>query len=161
MTKLIMLMAANMNNVIGCDGKIPWMNKEDLSMFKQITMNNYVICGRKTFESLPTKLPGRKIIVLSNQLTYKSDAPNVIVFYSIDSMLSYLRIKHIPIAYVIGGAQIFNQFNLIADSIWLSRIPNTEPGDTYFCPDNKIWYSSNDIAMQSFTVEQYSHKNIY
>ncbi|NLZ58921.1 MAG: dihydrofolate reductase [Corynebacterium sp.] len=62
--------AQSLDRIIG-DGKdMPWHIPEDLKHFKEITMGQPVIMGRKTWESLPERfrpLPGRENFVLSRQ----------------------------------------------------------------------------------------------
>ena len=57
--------AMSLNCVIGAEGKIPWHLPEDFKWFKQTTMGNVVVMGRKTFESLVRPLPNRKNLVLT------------------------------------------------------------------------------------------------
>lgn len=54
---------------IGMQNKLPWCISADLKRFSDITTNNIVIMGRKTWESLPDKvrpLPNRLNIVITN-----------------------------------------------------------------------------------------------
>jgi len=48
------------NGVIGRDGGLPWRLPADLKRFKAQTMGKPMIMGRKTFESFPAPLPGRR-----------------------------------------------------------------------------------------------------
>lgn len=57
--------AMSLNRVIGVGNKIPWHFPEDFKWFKQTTMGNIVVMGRKTFESLPKPLPNRPNLVLT------------------------------------------------------------------------------------------------
>ncbi len=57
--------AMSLNRVIGAGNKIPWHLPEDFKWFKQTTMGNVVVMGRKTFESLGRPLPNRKNLVLT------------------------------------------------------------------------------------------------
>ena len=57
--------AMSLNRVIGAGNKIPWHLPEDFKWFKQTTMGNVVVMGRKTFESLGKPLPNRKNLVLT------------------------------------------------------------------------------------------------
>ena len=72
MLSIIVAIAAN--NLIGGDNKLLWHISEDLKRFKEITMDNTIIMGRKTFESLPGILPGRKHIVITRDQNYKVDS---------------------------------------------------------------------------------------
>lgn len=63
------IVAADINNGIGKNGKLPWNIPDDLRIFRTITTNSTVIMGRKTWESLPVKpLKNRHNIVISNTL---------------------------------------------------------------------------------------------
>lgn len=55
----------SLNRVIGAGGKIPWHLPDDFRWFKQMTMGNVVVMGRKTFENLGQPLPSRKNMVLT------------------------------------------------------------------------------------------------
>ncbi|MDR3459073.1 MAG: dihydrofolate reductase [Verrucomicrobiae bacterium] len=57
--------AMSLNRVIGSGNKIPWYVPEDFKWFKQVTMGNVVVMGRKTFESLGKPLPNRKNLILT------------------------------------------------------------------------------------------------
>lgn len=69
--KLSMIAAVAINNVIGRTNAdrtqdIPWRLKSDMRYFKQITLGKPIIMGRKTFESMGSKvLKGRVNIVIS------------------------------------------------------------------------------------------------
>jgi dihydrofolate reductase len=57
--------AMSLNRVIGAGGKIPWHLPEDFKWFKQMTMGNVVVMGRKTFEGLGSPLPNRQNMILT------------------------------------------------------------------------------------------------
>ena len=59
--------AMSLNRVIGAGNKIPWHLPEDFKWFKQTTMGNVVVMGRKTFESLGRPLPSRKNMILTRR----------------------------------------------------------------------------------------------
>ena len=61
-----LICAISKNNVIGNENKLPWNIPEDLKRFKELTSNNWIVMGRKTFDSIGRPLPNRKNIVLSN-----------------------------------------------------------------------------------------------
>ena len=55
----------SLNRVIGAGNAIPWHLPEDFKWFKQVTMGNVVVMGRKTFESIGKPLPNRKNLILT------------------------------------------------------------------------------------------------
>ena len=63
--EIILVVARADNGVIGSDGDLPWRIPADLRHFKQVTKNLPMIMGRKTFDSLPGLLEGRRHIVLT------------------------------------------------------------------------------------------------
>ena len=63
MTGVVFLVAAvSANGVIGADGTMPWHIPADLKHFKSLTLGKPMVMGRKTFDSLPGLLPGRRHI---------------------------------------------------------------------------------------------------
>src|SRR6185312_9192476 len=60
------------NGVIGREGKLPWHIPADLKRFKALTMGSVMVMGRKTFESLPGLLPGRRHIVLTRDASWSA-----------------------------------------------------------------------------------------
>ena len=67
---LSLIVAVAQNGVIGRAGGLPWHLSADLRRFKQITMGHTLIMGRKTYESIGRKLPGRTSIILTQQPDY-------------------------------------------------------------------------------------------
>ena len=63
--RISMIMAMDVNRLIGKDGGMPWHISADLKYFKRITMGKPVIMGRRTFDSLGKPLPGRPNIVIT------------------------------------------------------------------------------------------------
>lgn len=60
--------AQNLDGLIGDGVTMPWHVPEDLHHFKEKTLGETVIMGRKTWQSLPVApLPGRRNVVLSHR----------------------------------------------------------------------------------------------
>ena len=53
-----LIVARSENNVIGKGGRIPWDIEGELSQFKELTMGNAVVMGRRTYEEIGHPLPG-------------------------------------------------------------------------------------------------------
>lgn len=122
----ITIVVARANNgVIGRDGALPWHIPDDLKRFKRLTMGTAMIMGRRTFESLPGLLPGRRHIVLTRDTDWSR--PGAAVARSIDEALSLAGEE--PVS-VIGGADIFALFLPLADRIELTEIQTDIEGDT-------------------------------
>ena len=70
---IVLIYARAANGAIGLDGDLPWRLPADLRHFKALTLGLPMIMGRKTFESLPGLLPGRRHIVLSRRDSFAAD----------------------------------------------------------------------------------------
>ena len=123
------------NNVIGRDGGLPWRIPEDLKRFKALTMGKPMLMGRKTFESFPKPLPGRRHIVLSRDAGWRADGAEIA--RDVDAALA-LAGDVAEIA-VIGGAQIFALLLPRADRIELTEVHRTVDGDVRMPPLGLGW----------------------
>ena len=74
---ITIVVARAQNGVIGRDGKLPWHIPADLKRFKALTMGSAMVMGRKTFESLPGLLPGRRHIVLTRDPHWQAEGAEV------------------------------------------------------------------------------------
>lgn len=133
--EITLILARAANGVIGADGNMPWHLPADLRRFKQLTMGRPMIMGRKTFDSLPALLEGRRHIVLTRDPDWQDEGAEVA--HSVDAAL---RLANAPQVMVIGGAEIYALFLPLADRIELTEIALEPAGDaaiTY--PDAADW----------------------
>jgi dihydrofolate reductase len=121
---ITIVLARAINGVIGKDNGLPWHIPGDLKRFKQLTMGSAMIMGRKTFDSLPGILPGRRHIVMTRDASWNVDGVEVV--HDVDSAI--LAAGDEPIS-VIGGAAIFELFEPIADKIELTEVIAEIDGD--------------------------------
>ena len=105
---ITLIVARADNGIIGRDGKLPWHLPADLKRFKALTMGKPMIMGRKTFESLPGLLPGRRHIVLTRGDWSANGAE---VAHDVASARALAGDE----AFVIGGAEVFALFEPCAD----------------------------------------------
>ncbi|MCM8710203.1 dihydrofolate reductase [Clostridium sp. SYSU_GA19001] len=129
---LSFIVAMSENYVIGKNGNVPWHLPADLKIFKEITSSGTktMIMGRKTFESLPKVLPGRKHIILTGNKDYKVNDSNIEVIHSIDELTPY--INSFEEYFVIGGGEIFSLLFPYVKRLYLTIIHHDFEGDTYF-----------------------------
>ena len=123
---ITLVVARAQNGVIGRDGKLPWHIPADLKRFKALTMGSAMVMGRKTFDSLPKLLPGRRHIVLTRDPRWST--PGAEVAHSIDDALGLANGERIS---VIGGAELFQLFLPLADRIELTEVLAEISGDTF------------------------------
>jgi dihydrofolate reductase len=122
--EITIVLARAINGVIGRDGRLPWHIPGDLKRFKTLTMGSAMIMGRKTFDSLPGILPGRRHIVMTRDPDWKVEGTEVA--HDVDNAI--LLAGATPIS-VIGGAAIFELFEPIADKIELTEVIAEIRGD--------------------------------
>jgi dihydrofolate reductase len=133
--EIILVLARAQNGVIGIDGKLPWRIPADLRHFKQITKGLPMIMGRKTFDSLPGLLDGRRHIVLTRDPDWAEEGAEVA-----HSPEAALKMANGPHVCIIGGAEIYSLFLPRADRIELTEVAASPDGDTMLeAFDNAIW----------------------
>ena len=120
------VVARAQNGVIGRGGKLPWHIPADLRRFKPLTMGSVMVMGRKTFESLPGLLPGRRHIVLTRDGGWRGEGAEVA--HSVDEALQLAGGERIS---VIGGADIFELFMPLASGVELTEVLADVEGDTF------------------------------
>jgi len=122
---ITLIVARAQNGVIGRDGKLPWHIPADLKRFKALTMGRVMVMGRKTFESLPGLLPGRRHIVITRDRSWQAEGAEVA--HSADEALRAAGDE--PVS-VIGGAEIFTLFLPLATRIELTEVLADYEGET-------------------------------
>lgn len=133
------VVAVSKNGVIGKDNKLPWHFSVDLKFFKNLTTGHTVIMGRKTFESIVSRLgkplPNRTNIVLSRKgkmgihssILIKED------WFAVESIDKALEL--VPKgqkAFIIGGAEIYKQTIGKTAGIYQTLIHQNFEGDAFY-----------------------------
>ncbi len=120
------------NRVIGFRNSMPWKIPEDLGYFKSLTVDNIVLIGRKTYESIGRPLPDRINIVFSNRQRFKQ-AYNVSSAEELSRLIADNKDSwQGKRVFNIGGSSLFHGFLPYTDTIYLTRIYRDFSGDTYF-----------------------------
>ncbi len=137
--EIVIVVARADNGVIGRDGTLPWHVPADLKRFKQITTGTPMIMGRKTFESLPRLLPGRRHIVVTRDREWTAEGAEVV--HSVEAALAKAAASRIS---VIGGAEIFAHLLPLASRIELTEIHAEVEGETLMpAPDPERWVEAS------------------
>ncbi|AGW86200.1 Dihydrofolate reductase [Blattabacterium sp. (Nauphoeta cinerea)] len=137
--KIIIIAAVSKNGFIGKNNQLMWHLPNDLKRFKNMTIGEIVIMGRKTFESIGKILPKRKNIILTRNKTnflYLKNKKNVNIISSIKEIenLTYKKI------FIIGGEKTYAYTIEKAHSIELTLVHEKFYGDTKFPKiDPKKW----------------------
>ena len=147
------------NRELGKNGDLIFHIKDDMKFFRETTLGHKIVMGRKTWESLPGKLPGRTNIVVSRGEVFGADD-------NVSDMADFIE-KNINTEeeiFVIGGGQIYEEFLPHAKKLYLTEVDAEDAeADTYFPEFDKFIYSQliikegkeNDLA---FKILEYTKK---
>ncbi len=128
--QIVLVVAMAENRVIGRDGDLPWRISADLKHFKRVTMGHPVVMGRKTWESLPFALPGRRNIVITRNADAVFEGADTVT--TMAGALDLCRNDGAEKAMIIGGGQIYDDIIRDADVIELTEVHASVDGDTVF-----------------------------
>lgn len=140
-----LIVAHDVNRVIGLNNKMPWHIPNELAYFKKQTMGKAIVMGRNTLESIGRPLPGRLNIVITRNKSYKFDGVSVV--HSIEEAIETGRSHHEEVM-VIGGEQIFKEVLPFADLMYVTLIQQSFEGDTFFPPYEDEWEVASSSEMQ-------------
>ena len=139
-SRIGMVWAQSLDGVIGLDGDMPWHVPEDLKHFKEVTMGEVLVMGRRTWASFPDSfrpLPGRTSIIVSKTLSEDpSDEElqhdNVHVVTDLVAGLELAgELKTGPMIWVIGGGSLYDQALEVTTVVERSLFNIHVDGDTY------------------------------
>ena len=103
---------------IGRQGDLLCYLPADMKHFKEVTMGNSIVMGRKTFESFPRRpLPGRQNIVITRNADWQY--PGVDVVHSVEDAISVAETADV---FIIGGADIYKQTLPMVEVLHLTMI---------------------------------------
>ena len=151
MTELHLIWASARNGVIGKDHTMPWHLPEDLAHFKSTTLGSPVIMGRKTWDSLPEKfrpLPGRLNVVMTRQTHWSAgvSSESLVVVHTLEDATK--ACAPAPLAWVMGGAQLYAQALPLATSAVVTEIEADFEGDAFAPPLGSEW---QEVSRQRHT----------
>ena len=129
---IIGIVAIDENGAIGKGGRVPWHFPADLKFFKQQTIKNACVMGRKTWLTLKAPLVDRLNIVLSGSSEIEPRNSVVLTHdpISVLSLVPYLSCD----LYVIGGAQVYRAFLPAIEKWFVTKVPVTVEGADTFMP---------------------------
>lgn len=132
--EIIFVVARANDGTIAVNGEVPWRIREDLKRFVGHTKGTPMIMGRKTFESLPKLLPGRRHIVLTRDREWQAEGAEVA--HSVEEALALAGDGDIS---VIGGAEIFALFEEAATRFELTEVHEDTGGDVKMPAPGRAW----------------------
>lgn len=139
--RINIVVAMDENQGIGFEGQMPWRLPADLARVKKLTMGHTLIMGRKTFESIGKPLPGRKIIILTQNPKYTVEGCQIA--HSLSDALNLALANGAEQIFIFGGASVYREGLAVADRLYITRVHGEFQVDTSF-PE---WDSSKWIEI--------------
>ena len=147
--------AIGLNNALGKDNDLIWHLPADLKRFKETTSGFPIIMGRKTFESIGRPLPNRTNIIVTRNADYHQEG--CIVKRSLKEAVE--SVSNEENAFIIGGAQIYNQaieYGL-ADRLDITLLQESFEADVYFPEFDKMEWKL--ISREDFEKDEKNPHN--
>ncbi|OEK05514.1 diacylglycerol kinase [Roseivirga misakiensis] len=122
------------NNAIGKNNDLLWRLPDDFKFFKQVTLDHFVILGRKTFESLPGLLPRRTFVIITRQKEYQAPEGHFVA-HSLEEAYRICQEQTQQEVFVIGGGVIYKESidKGLIDKMFITEVDaNIEDADTFF-----------------------------
>ncbi len=141
---LTIIVARADDGTIGDHGTLAWHLPADLRRFKALTMGKAMIMGRKTFESLPGLLPGRRHVVLTRQSGWHGEGAEAAATPQAALALAG------PDAVVIGGAETIALLEPHATHYELTEVHGAYAGDTTMPAPGAAWH---EVAREAHPAE--------
>ena len=136
-----LIAAVGKNQELGKNGGLVFHIPEDMRYFKDTTMGHKVVMGRKTWESLPGKLPGRENMVVSSGEVEGAD----VVVKDLEEFLRENALTPEEI-FVIGGGQVYKAALPYAQNLYLTEVDaEVADADTWFPDFDKTKYTKEVI----------------
>lgn len=136
-----LIAAIGKNRELGKNGELIFHIKDDMKFFRETTTNHTVLMGRKTWESLPSKLKNRENIVISRHEVNGADQ-------SVNDLTEFIaKHKDTPEEiFVIGGGMVYTELLPHAKRLYLTEVDATDAdADSFFPEFDKSAYTKELI----------------
>ena len=157
--ELVSVAAVADNLAIGQDGDIPWESiPEDREQYRSRIADDPVILGRRTFDSMRDDLPGSAQIVMSRS-EGAFDVETAHHAADVEAATDLADELGDDVAYVIGGAAIYELFLPHVDRMVLSRVPGEYEADTFYPEwDDDEWELVAETPYDRFTLQEWERR---
>lgn len=139
--RIVLVVAAACNGVIGANGTLPWRIPSDLKLFRRLTIGKPVIMGRKTFAAIGKPLDQRCNIVLTRDASFSAEGVDAVG--DLEAALARghaaAEVMGADEISIIGGADIYRQTLPMADRVYLTHVDAEPEGDAVFPDLGQEW----------------------
>jgi len=167
--KVVLIAAMDRERGIGKNNDLLWHLPADMKFFKETTLDQIVVMGRKNFDSIPERfrpLPNRENVVLTRNKDFKTE--NCLVFHSLEECLENYSNETERIVYIIGGGQIYcHALELdVVDEMYITYVDKVYDAETFFPEFNeKDWgiteilrYDQDEKHEAGFVIKHFRKK---
>ncbi len=151
------IVAFDLNYGIGKDGDLLLKIPEDMKFFKEKTIGNIVVMGRKTYNTLPYKKPlkDRHNIILTRDPLFEADG--FTIYNDIQKVFELEKLNSKEDIYIIGGSEIYRYFLKYCDMGYATRIINKYNADKFFENIDKLpnWKKNREILKNKYNNVEY------
>ena len=117
--KVIHIVCTGKNGEIGYKNNLLFSLPPDMKFFREQTLGNVVMMGRKTIESLPSPLDRRIVLKVSNQEYAYSNLK-----VSLSDAEEYSDLLNTDKIFIAGGSQLYSSTFDITDELWITEVAN-------------------------------------
>lgn len=167
--KVSLIVAMDLERGIGRNNDLMWHLPEDMKFFKETTLGQIVVMGRKNYDSIPTKfrpLPKRENVILTRNKNYMADG--CVVFHSMKECMEAYKDETERTVFIIGGGEIYKialEENYV-DEMYITHVNENFGPDTFFPEfDLTQWnvetiktHEKDEKNEASFSVLKYTRK---
>ena len=149
------IVCVDKNYGIGKDNNLLVHIPEDMKFFRNTTIKNTIVMGRKTYESIGKALPNRRNIVISRNEDLNYAGTEV---YNLEEFEEAIKnTKDTSSIFVIGGESIYNQLKNLIDTIYITRYNAEFSADKhFFIPEQNGFKQDSIIASGEYEGIEYS-----
>lgn len=153
--KISVIVAHGKNYELGLNNELLWNIPEDLKHFKNLTVGHCILMGRKTYESIGKPLPYRTSLVISSSFdTSKFENTvfnSVYNFKNVEDAITFAKKIKENELFIIGGARIYNEFNFLVDTYYITEVDYEGKADVYLKPFDLENYILTDFTIKPKT----------
>jgi dihydrofolate reductase len=159
----------DLNSAIGYKNQLLTKLPNDLKRFKELTINNFIVMGSRTFESIGKPLPNRHNIIVSRNVKYPAPS-NTYLYNSLESVIFEYKEynENENELCIIGGSDIYKQALEYADKLYITIVDHCfTNADSYFPKfDISEWevidheqHKMDDKHLYNYHFVTYARKN--
>jgi dihydrofolate reductase len=154
MPQIIGIAAVAANGVIGAENDIPWRIPADWQRFKDLTMGNVLIMGRKTYDSIGRPLPGRSTFVITRDRMWRGNGVRAVP--SVDEAIDQAMLLDPKMIFVAGGGEIYRAAWDRLTGLEITEVNQSPDGEVTFPeidPDN--WMETSRVPHDGYSFVSY------